>query len=168
MVQHEPRWLNSQQVEMWHLMIDARRKVERDLEDLLQAVAGLSQAEYSVLLVLSTAEKQQIRVRDVCTALNWDRSRASHQLSRMRERGLVEKTKCVGDGRGLVVFMTEEGKRRFQDARPVHVEALNRLVFDHMSNEQARILHRYLLNVMDATVVIPQRRTDSHSTSSVG
>ena len=150
MIQHEPRWLNDNQQALWRLMLDAIRKLERDIEDTLQAEAELTSPEFAVLVVLSESEDEQARIREICTHLNWDRSRASHQLSRMQRRGLIEKTKCVGDGRGVVVIMTEEGKRRLKQAVPMHVESVNRLIFDHMSNDQAHHLDVFFRHVLQA------------------
>ena len=52
MIQHEPRWLNDNQQALWRLMLDAIRKLERDIEDTLQAEAELTSPEFAVLVVL--------------------------------------------------------------------------------------------------------------------
>ena len=47
-----------------------------------------------------------MRLRDMCQELDWDRSRTSHQVTRMDKKGLVAKVKCAGDARGVNVEIT--------------------------------------------------------------
>nr|WP_231286618.1 helix-turn-helix domain-containing protein [Corynebacterium timonense] len=84
-------------------LVVAQRKVTRIIEENLQKVADLSVPELSVLGVLSDAEGNRLRLRDLCVALGWDRSRTSHQVTRMQRRGLVAKGKCSSDARGVFV-----------------------------------------------------------------
>ena len=109
----------------------------------------LSISEFSVLVALSEADYQQLRLRELCSELEWDRSRTSHQITRMERRGLVEKAKSAGDARGVVVRITEEGLQRLEAAVPGHVEAVRRLVFDHMHQEDVASLTRFFQGVMN-------------------
>jgi DNA-binding MarR family transcriptional regulator len=61
------------------------RAFERDLMDR----AGLSAADFSVLVPLSEAPYHRPRARELGRILDWDRSRWSHQIRRMEQRGLL-------------------------------------------------------------------------------
>lgn len=143
----EVRWLNDDEQEFWRAMLAASRKITRGIEETLLAGSDLSSSEFAVLVSLSEAEERQLRLRDLCLNLNWDRSRTSHQITRMERRGLVQKRKSPGDARGVVVALTDEGLRRLEQAAPEHVESVRRLVFDHMRPEDAEHIQRWMEGV---------------------
>ncbi|MCG7278145.1 MarR family winged helix-turn-helix transcriptional regulator [Corynebacterium imitans] len=149
----DPRWLNDDEQELWRLMLAASRKISRVIDDTLQAESDLSSSEFAVLVSLSEAENHSLRLRDLCAVLDWDRSRTSHQVTRMEKRGLVTKAKSPGDARGVLVCLTDEGMRRLEAAAPEHVESVRRLVFDHMDPETAAPLRAFFTSVLGVTNV---------------
>ncbi len=144
----EVRWLNEGEQSLWRLMLAASRKVERAMDDTLQVGSNLSTSEFSVLVSLSEAQERSMRLRDLCANLDWDRSRTSHQITRMERRGLVSKHKSEGDARGVVVTLTEEGERRLEQAAPDHVESVRRLVFDHLEHADIPALRTFFEGVL--------------------
>lgn len=145
----QPRWLNDDEQELWQLILAATRKLDRGMENTLQAGGELSMPEFAVLATLSDAEEQQMRLRELCNFLEWDRSRTSHQVTRMERRGLLTECKSVGDARGVMVQLTEEGSRRLAASAPDHVESVRRLVFDHLKPEDIPSLQRFLQGILD-------------------
>ena len=145
----QPRWLNDDEQELWQLILAATRKLDRGMENTLQAGGELSMPEFAVLATLSDAEEQQMRLRELCNFLEWDLSRTSHQVTRMERRGLLTKCKSVGDARGVMVQLTEEGSRRLAASAPDHVESVRRLVFDHLKPEDIPSLQRFLQGILD-------------------
>lgn len=143
----EARWLNDDEQEFWRAMLATTRKISRAMDETLLAGSDLSTSEFSVLVALSEAEGCELRLRDLCADLEWDRSRTSHQITRMERRGLVTKRKSPGDARGVVVSLTEEGMRRLKQAAPEHVESVRRLVFDHMYPEDIEHIRRWMEGV---------------------
>lgn len=144
----EPRWLNDEEQALWRLILGSIRKINRGMDETLMERGDLSVSEFAVLVTLSEAEDHAMRLRELCTELNWDRSRTSHQITRMERRGLVEKKKSMGDARGVVVQITEEGLVRLEDSVPDHVESVRRLVFDHMNYGDVEALFRFFRGVM--------------------
>lgn len=143
-----PRWLNDEEQELWRLILGSIRRLERGMDDVLQQDSDLSSSEFSVLVVLSEAKGRQMRLRDLCAALEWDRSRASHQITRMERRGLVLKKKCMDDARGVLVELQDDGMKRLETAAPAHVESVRRMVFDRLSPEDFAFLQRLLSTTM--------------------
>ncbi|AKK08476.1 MarR family protein [Corynebacterium atrinae] len=150
----ETRWLNDEEQAFWRLMLAATRKIDRVLDDTLEAVSGVSASEFAVLVSISEAPDQTLRLRDLCNSLDWDRSRTSHQITRMERRGLVTKNKSECDARGVEVTLTDEGLKRLSDAAPDHVESVRRVVFDHMTPEQMTALTSFWKGVVDVDNVI--------------
>ncbi|MFV8380858.1 MarR family transcriptional regulator [Corynebacterium hindlerae] len=141
-------WLNDDEQKLWRLLLGGIRHLERGMEETLQQDSGLGASEFAVLVSLSEAEDQSLRLRDLCQSLEWDRSRASHQITRMERRGLVVKQKCEDDARGVLVVLTKEGMSRLEAAAPGHVESVRRLVFDHLTDEDAVVLERFFGNLV--------------------
>lgn len=144
----EARWLNDDEQSLWRLILASMRKIERGMDDTLQVGSDLSSSEFSVLVSLSEAEEQSLRLRDLCAQLEWDRSRTSHQITRMERRGLVSKHKSEGDARGVIVTLTGEGQRRLEQAAPEHVESVRRLVFDHLDPKMVPVLREFMENIV--------------------
>nr|WP_082944680.1 MarR family winged helix-turn-helix transcriptional regulator [Mycobacterium sp. 852013-50091_SCH5140682] len=96
----------------------------------LQAESGLSLADYDVLVALSGDRDEGMRISDLAAQIGWERSRLSHQLRRMEERGLTERRTGATDGRTTNVVLTANGRRAIDDAAPGHVDLVRRLFFD--------------------------------------
>lgn len=146
----EPRWLTDDEQHLWRLLLDAERAANRCIEETLQSGHQITAPEFSVLVALSEAEDRMLRLRDLCCQLRWDRSRTSHQVTRMERRGLVEKCKCEGDARGVEVKLTEDGMRRLEAAAPDHVESVRRVIFDNIDDQDIDVLTRFFTRVRDS------------------
>ncbi|WP_055122913.1 MarR family winged helix-turn-helix transcriptional regulator [Corynebacterium oculi] len=143
-----PRWLTEEEQALWRLLLAVMRKIDRVLDETLQVGQDLSSSEFAVLATLSEAEGERMRLRDLCHSLDWDRSRASHLVTRMVKRNLVDKGRSEGDARGVEVSLTDEGMARLHRAAPEHVESVRRLIFDHLTEGQAERLGEFLRGVL--------------------
>jgi DNA-binding MarR family transcriptional regulator len=132
---HE-RWLNENQQRLWRLYVDVQHHLERVLHRELLADSGLSSAEFAVLVPLSETLAEKLRARDLCRELGWDRTRLSHLVTRMQQRGLVRRSACAGDARGSMVELTDEGRRAITDAAPAHTEAVRRYLIDLLDDDE--------------------------------
>ncbi|MDO5031974.1 MarR family winged helix-turn-helix transcriptional regulator [Corynebacterium sp.] len=144
----DTRWLSDDEQELWRLLLAAFRKINRGMEESLMAASELSVPEYGVLVNLSEAPNHQLRLRELCDALQWDRSRTSHQVTRMVKRGLVTKQRSSGDARGVMVEITEQGLQQLESAVPEHVEAVRRMVFDHLDEDAKPALKGFFRDVL--------------------
>src|SRR5258708_35408091 len=104
------RWLDDHQQHLWQAYLHLNQRFYAFLEQQLVR-DGLSGPDYSVLHPLSEAPGGLLRARELGTELGWDRSRLSHHLSRMVKRGLIGREECTEDGRGLMVRVTDVGRR---------------------------------------------------------
>lgn len=143
-----PRWLTDEEQHIWRLLLSTMRKIDRSLDETLLVSQDLSSSEFAVLVTLSESPNSSMRMHELCGSLDWARSRASHQVTRMQRRGLVDKCRSEGDGRGVFVMLTEEGRRRLEKAAPDHVEHVRRLIFDHLTAEQATALAQFCTDVL--------------------
>jgi DNA-binding MarR family transcriptional regulator len=147
----EPRWLDERQQHVWQAYLHLNQHLYAFLEQQLTRDSGLSAADYKVLHPLSEAPGGLLRARDLGTEIGWDRSRLSHHLRRMEKRRLVVREECEEDARGLMVRLTDGGRRAIDDAAPAHVETVQRYFFDLVSDEElatlSAVFDRLLENV---------------------
>ncbi|GAB2673923.1 MarR family winged helix-turn-helix transcriptional regulator [Kribbella swartbergensis] len=132
----EPRWLDAREARLWQSYRDAYRELMRALESRLIGNSGLSGADYALLHPLSVAEDGVLRTRDLGKSVGWERSRLSHQVSRMEKRGLVCREECASDARGSMVRLTDVGRKAVEAAAPDHVDAVRTYFFDQLSREE--------------------------------
>jgi DNA-binding MarR family transcriptional regulator len=118
---------------MHHLL---RMALEREL----LADAELSLADYEVLVSLSEAEERRLRMAVLAERLQWSRSRLSHQLARMHDRGLVTRQECPTDARGAFAVLTPTGRAAIERAAPGHLAGVRRHLLDRLSADQVRAL----------------------------
>ena len=96
-------WLTDDEQRLWRDWLAVSSLLPAALHRALHADAGLSLPDFDVLVVLSETDGARLRVSELAAALTWERSRASHHLSRMERRGLVTREECEDDGRGWFV-----------------------------------------------------------------
>ena len=141
-------WLSERQQHVWRRWLTATALLPAALHRELQADAGLSLPDFDVLVHLTDSPEGRVRVTDLARALSWEKSRASHHLTRMERRGLVRREECGDDGRGAYVRLTEEGRTAIEQAAPGHVRAVRALVFDQLTDHEVAVLDSALGKVL--------------------
>ena len=136
----EPNWLSEEEEKAWRGFVALRIGLVGHLARQLAQDSGITEAEFEVLVVVSEAPGQRIRSRDLGKALNWERSRLSHQITRMEERGMVAREQCENDARGFDVVLTKAGLKAIQAAAPKHLEAVRHCFIDLLSPAQMKTL----------------------------
>ena len=101
--------------------------------DIAQAT-DLSGPEFGVLSRLVACDKGEVRQQALASMMSWDKSRLSHQLTRMQERGLILRRRT--DGRTVLVAITKLGREKLDAARPVHAASVRRNLLSRLTQEQ--------------------------------
>ena len=134
------RWLDEREARLWRTWLRLNQELPSVLEEQINRDAGLSGADYAILVPLSEAPDGMLRSRELGRQILWDRSRLSHHVSRMEQRGLVGREECVEDGRGAMVRMTDAGRAAIEGAAPGHVAATRRYFFDLLTDGEVDTL----------------------------
>jgi DNA-binding MarR family transcriptional regulator len=132
----EVRWLDEREKRAWRALQLMQMRLEAELARQLAAESNLSYPDYLVLVALTDRPDGRMRVFELVDTLGWEKSRASHQVSRMVQRGLVRKEKCSADRRGAYVVVTSRGRRAIEASAPGHVAAVRRLFVDRLTPRQ--------------------------------
>jgi len=129
-------WLTEQERRAWHGLQFMQMRLTAELARRLAADSDLSYSDYLVLVALTGEQQGRLRSSALARDLGWEKSRVSHHVTRMVERGLVRKQACRTDRRGGYVVVTAFGRRQIAGAAPGHVRAVRTLFLDHVTGEQ--------------------------------
>lgn len=140
-------WLTDSQQHLWRLWLATSAQLPAALHRELQA-DGLSLPDFEVLVQLTESPEGRVRVTDLARALSWEKSRASHHLTRMERRHLVRREECRDDGRGAFVALTPEGRAAIEQAAPGHVRTVRSLFFDGLTDKEIEVLDAALGKVL--------------------
>jgi DNA-binding MarR family transcriptional regulator len=124
----------------WSSYQRMRVQLAARLNQELARETGLSEADYEILCALIDSPGESARAIALRCGLEWEKSRLSHQLRRMEERGLVSRHICTEDNRGLVIHITDTGRELARDARRIHDQAVRRYVSQVLTHEQLKAL----------------------------
>jgi DNA-binding MarR family transcriptional regulator len=138
-------WLTEEQQQIWRAYLEMSSRLQTAMHRKLQQDCELSLSDYDVLVALSDQGPQ--RINELGEVLAWEQSRLSHQLRRMRGRGLVERHGSGDDRRGATVDLTDAGRAALDAAAPGHVELVRSVVFDGLTAAQLKTLGTVLERV---------------------
>lgn len=130
------KWLSGDEQRAWRNYIDATTMLLDVLDRQLQQDAGMPHGYYQILVHLSEAEQRTLRMSELADATRSSRSRLSHAVSRLEERGWVVRRECETDRRGQLAELTSKGLAALAAAAPGHVAAVRRHVIDRLSPDQ--------------------------------
>ena len=104
----------------------------------LSSETGISGGQFGILSVLQGAPGHWMRQQEVADAMRWDRTRLSHQLTRMQGRGWIERNK--GDGGMTLVSLTKAGQQELLRAAPALGRIVKERFFGRLSEAQLAAL----------------------------
>jgi len=136
------RWLSPDEQRAWRAYLEATTLLFDALDRQLQSEAGMPHGYYEILVRLSEAEGRAMRMSDLAEKTRSSRSRLSHAVARLQERGWVERAGVPNDRRGQIARLTDEGFAVLADAAPGHVQAVRSAVIERLTPEQIGQLER--------------------------
>ena len=152
----EPRWLDVDEQKAWRAWLYSAQLLMDRLDRELTHETGISHAYYEILVALSETPGRRLRMSELADRCLSSRSRLSHAVSRLEERGWVGRELCPDDGRGQLAVLTDNGFAALEAAAPIHVESVRTHLFDQLTPEQVtamRDLGETLLRHLDPSAV---------------
>jgi DNA-binding MarR family transcriptional regulator len=143
----EVRWLTAEEQSTWRAFLVGVFTLLPTVEAQLQRDSGIPFGYYEILVRLSDAPDRSMRMSQLADASTSSKSRLSHAVARLEERGWVERQDCETDRRGQFARLTDAGFAALAAAAPSHVEQVRRALFDRITPEQARQLHAIMTAV---------------------
>jgi DNA-binding MarR family transcriptional regulator len=103
---------------LWAELTSATGSVGARLAELLDAELGILPEEADLLVRLSEAPEQRLRMADVSSTLRLSKSGVTRLVDRLAERGLVVRAACPRDRRVVYAGLTDEGRQAAAAAAP--------------------------------------------------
>lgn len=110
------------------LFLEAFTAVSTKIESELEAVAGISGAEFGVLLRLARTPGEHLRMTDLAEGAGLSTSGMTRLVDRLETAGYVERAACPNDRRGLEAVLTAKGRKLVQKVLPTHLASLEQYI----------------------------------------
>jgi len=133
------QWLNETEARAWRALITLVLVELPKLESTFSSF-DLLHVEYGLLVALSEAPDDTLRMSDLAEAANLSQSRLSHRMRRLVKRGLIEQRPCTDDRRVTYASLTPAGRALIERAAPHHVADVRAMIFDSLSEDQTAAL----------------------------
>lgn len=137
----EPRWLSPAEQLAWRAFLTGCQTLFAAIDAQLLHDSQIPHGYYEILVRLSEAPGRALRMTQLAEASASSKSRLSHAVARLEERGWVRREDCPTDRRGQIAHLTEEGFAALAEAAPGHVEQVRRSLLDQLTPEQVAQLH---------------------------
>lgn len=108
----------------WRALLSSYNAIAGQLERDLHDRHDLTMSEYETLDRLIGADCEKRRMQDLAADMYLSQSALSRAVARLEKEGLVARTLCEADRRGVYVTLTKAGLRRHSEARKTHLAVL--------------------------------------------
>ena len=136
----EPKWLSEEERAAWVQLAAVTSLLPGVLDSQLRRDADLTFYEYYVLAMLSEAPQRTLQMTALAARTNATLSRLSHVITRLADRGLVERCTCPEDRRATNATLTATGWAKVQESASGHVGTVREHVIDRLTVDQVRQL----------------------------
>src|SRR5689334_13998145 len=135
-----PRWLDDEEMRAWRGLVETYAELQAALEaDLVQGF-GIDGGDYGVLVNLSEAPDQRLRMCDLAVRLHLSPSGLTRRLDGLVKAGYVARQPSEQDRRVTLAVLTDTGRATLEAAAPVHVAGVRANFVNHLSRTQLRQL----------------------------
>src|ERR1700759_2934919 len=141
--------LTPDQQRAWLAYMRVQLRLTYEMNRELQADSDLSLSDYDVLNALRYAAGGRMRITALAARIGWERSRLSHHVRRLQNRGLVDCRPAPADRRATEIPLTDRGGDEIPRASTGHVDLVRRLFFDGLPDELLKPLTVGLESVYD-------------------
>ena len=109
----------------WNRVLALHAHVERELTQALSSRHGIGLSEYRSLEHLGRSATHELRMQDLADKVGLGQSTVTRLVARLEKAGFAYKDLCPSDKRGVYAVITDEGRKRYQDARATYTEVLS-------------------------------------------
>ncbi len=104
----------------WRTLAALHARIEDSVEKALRREHNLSVSEYGVLDVLARQDGWHMRMTQLSNAVVLSQSATTRLVTRLEDRGLLQRYLCPTDRRGIYTEVTPAGHELLAAARPTH------------------------------------------------
>lgn len=124
----------------WRRLVAVLELLPASLDAQLQQDAGMTHYEFALLSLLRFAPDATLQSKELAIRTNATLPRLSHVVSRLVDRGWLERMPSADDRRATDVHLTDDGRRAVIRATSGHIAHARRLVIDRLDREELAAL----------------------------
>jgi DNA-binding MarR family transcriptional regulator len=148
----QTQWLDQDQQRSWRAYLVGTTLLMDRLDRDLREQHDISMPEYEILVRLSESPDHRLRMAVLADSVSHSRSRVTHTVARMEKDGLVTRSACASDGRGVEAVLTQKGFDLLEAAAPTHVEGVRQFLVDLAGEEDFAAVGRVFNAVTDRLI----------------
>ena len=135
---------------LWADLLRVTNTIHARVTEALVGRLGITPEEVELLMRLSRAPQERLRMVEISRSLLLSRSGVTRLVDRLEQRGLVERAPCLEDRRVVFTTLTERGRQAFDDADPLLVAAVAEHLGRHIEAPEIATMRRGLRTVLAA------------------
>ncbi|MBF4630943.1 MarR family transcriptional regulator [Clavibacter michiganensis subsp. phaseoli] len=162
----DPEGLRPEQLEVWASLATLMQRLPTALDAQLQRDSGVTHFEHGVLHALDAAPDRTLRMSTLAGFAGSTLSRLSRAATRLEGKGWMRRSTDPTDGRFTLAHLTDDGHAQVARATPGHQALVQRLVFDALTERQARQLGEISRRLAEAAGDAPAWRPPGSAATS--
>lgn len=152
-----PHSVDPVQLGAYFALVEVSDLLRHAIEQQLREAGGLTFVRFQILMRLRLSVSGSHRMTDLADAIVHSRSGLTYQVGLLEKDGLITRTPSPDDDRGVTVTITDAGRALVGQVLPGHEEVVGRMLFDPLSQDDARALAALLTPVRDHMRALPPR-----------
>ncbi|RKN10939.1 MarR family winged helix-turn-helix transcriptional regulator [Streptomyces radicis] len=145
-----------QRLGAYFALMEAVSLLQHHIEQQLRAEGGLSSVQFQVLTRLAAAEGR-LTMTALADGVVYSRSGLTYQAGLLEKAGLITRGPSPDDERATLVTITEKGVALVNGVLPGHIQVVQRLLFEPLSDGDLRRLGDVMTRVRDHMRAQPPR-----------
>ena len=141
--------LDEQHLAAWRGLLNAHAAAVGAIERDLEASGHIPLTWYDVLVALSEAPKERLRLHELADSVVLSRSGLTRLVDRLEGEGYLTREQTPGDRRGFYATITEQGVSALRAAWPIYSRGIQRYFAEALSPEEAETLAALLQKIAD-------------------
>jgi DNA-binding MarR family transcriptional regulator len=162
-----PQALKPEQMRTYFALMESVTLLQYAVQRQLQDEGGLSYVQFEILATLVDAQ-QPLTMTELADGVVYSRSGLTHQAGLLDKAGLITRRTSPHDQRATIVEVTPAGRKLIAKILPGHVEVVRELLFDALSQPDARELGELMTRVRDHMRARPPRSSATRTRRTSG
>lgn len=131
-------------------LLQAHEAVLQNLDRDLEGRAGIPLSWHEILVRLDELPEQRARMNELAQTVMLTPSGFTRLADRIEAAGLIARTSCPTDRRGVYLVLTDTGREALKRSRPVFETAVRDRIETHLTAEERKVLRRALNKIVRA------------------
>ncbi len=135
---------DDERIRSFGLLHEAHRRLDRAFNCSLERACGISGPFFEVLLRVGRSPGGRLNMSELAGQLGLTSGGTTRLVDRVVAAGLAEREACPSDRRVQWVVLSDAGEQKLDEALAIHLQDLQRELFDRLDPAELAVLERAL------------------------